>query len=510
MKKSSLVSKKILVTLLLGSMLYVPMAFAADYTIETDTKINDPTTYDKQDNVYIKDATLTLDVGALANNFSVKFNILKANGASTSTLVVQNGHFWLGDLGDDYYDAQGKEQYGTLETLNVDKVVVGTNSRLCFDLYNLNVGNNLKEVVINSVAPLGETAYYYGVLLDGPVQEYEGQTCSFGANITGDGTFFVVADLIFDDSKTGGVYNNKISSGLDILYNHVNAPGDHCYDVKFDSSLTINADQLVGNLPIRNAGNLILTGGTLTRNVVAGTYRHVDDTKLVGDKEWYTEQSGEVYVIGGSLTVAENVKVEQTIYGGRDGSNNTLNLILQEGSEVNAVIGGIADAWTIDKNANNNNVTISGSGKVTVHYTSGDDGGGCVNGGLSETGDANYNKVTLNGSVVYDSDILGGAAGPNGKANENVVTINGGSFKDRIVAGSSEIQANKNKINITGGVFDICSNGEELNDIIAADEQVSSSSTASFTENSVVISGGSFSNTGAKEQRIIQLKDLQR
>lgn len=503
MKKSSLVSKKILVTLLLGSMLYVPVAFAADYTIETDTTINDPTTYDKQDNVYIKDATLTLDVGALANNFSVKFNILKANGASTSTLVVQNGHFWLGDLGDDYYDAQGKEQYGTLETLNVDKVVVGTNSHLCFDLYNLNVGNNLKEVVINSVAPLGETAYYYGVLLDGPVQEYEGQTCSFGANITGDGTFFVVADLIFDSSKTGGEYNNKISSVVDILYNHINDPGDHCYDVKFDSSLTINADQLIGSKDIRNAGNLILTGGTLTRNVVAGTYRHYDYTKPEGEKGWYTEQSGEVYVIGGSLTVAENVKVEQTIYGGRDGSNNTLNLILQEGSEVNTVIGGIADAWTIDKNANNNNVTISGSGKVTVHYTSGDDGGGCVNGGLSETGDANYNKVTLNGSVVYDSDILGGAAGPNGKANENVVTINGGSFKDRIVAGSSEIQANKNKINITGGVFDICSNGEELNDIIAADEQVSSSSTASFTENSVVISGGSFSNTGAKEQRIM-------
>ncbi len=224
---------------------------------------------------------------------------------------------------------------------------------------------------------------------------------------------------------------------------------------------------------------------------------------LVSKKVLVTLVLGSMFCMSGALAkdvnVAAGQTINETVYGNDNtsiSSSNTLNVTLGANSQVLNVVGGFG------ANASNNNVTISGSGKVDSHFTLGD-GGGCVNGGLAQTGDANYNTVTFNGTVTYSSDILGGASGSGGKANENVVTINGGSFKDRIVAGSSEIQANKNRINITGGVFDICSNGEELNDIIAADEQVGSSNTASFTENSVVISGGSFSNTGAKEQRII-------
>lgn len=226
-------------------------------------------------------------------------------------------------------------------------------------------------------------------------------------------------------------------------------------------------------------------------------------SSLVSKKILVTLLLGSMFCTSGALAkdinVSEGQTINETVYGNDNtsiSSGNTLNITLAANSHVLNVVGGFGAS------ANNNNVIISGSGAVDSHFTLGD-GGGCVNGGLSETGDANYNKVTLNGSVVYDSDILGGASGPNGKANENVVTINGGSFKDRIVAGTSNIQANKNVINITGGVFDICGNGEQLNDIVAGDEEDNSTATSVFSENSVVIGGGTFSNTVGKEQRIM-------
>lgn len=174
--------------------------------------------------------------------------------------------------------------------------------------------------------------------------------------------------------------------------------------------------------------------------------------------------------VNGSVTIQTGAVVGG-VHGGwatRGNANN--NTVTMTGGNVGFIEGGYAYASSIYSgsatyNANNNTVSING-GTVT----------GDVSAGYSDTGETNYNNITvLNGTV---DEVSGGDA--TAGSTQNTVTIKGGRIKGLVSAGHSfEGSATNNTVVITGG---------EIQKLVIAGG--SEKKTAASKNNTVTITGG--------------------
>ncbi|MBQ0066615.1 MAG: hypothetical protein KBS60_00280, partial [Phascolarctobacterium sp.] len=380
--------------------------------LNSDTEIKYSDYYDGG-NIYLANGvTLTLNNDGTDDNWEVSFKIQQDKDAIDSTLILKSSDTYGFEFCED--DDNGKN---LRNSVNVTNLVVD----ICFLNIESNcIGENLKNIEISE----------YGVVRIHDINL--NKILKLSIVDTGDYTGGQNGVLRIEGVENSQDYSLTLSEDKDGSGNYLYTIGENVQieleqDVEVSDPtivtdrgrLTVNADQLKGTLDIKNAGDLIFTGGTLTHNIVGGTQRVTDDDSIVDRNE---DVLGRV-IVTDSLTVGQGVKVGQTIYGNND-SNNTLVLTLKENSQVNQIVGGMAE----DGNVNNNNLTIAGSGTVKIDNggVKIEEGGYSVTGGYSETGEANNNIVTIKG-CTFASDIFG-ATGIN--ATGNKVIVENGNFTD--------------------------------------------------------------------------------
>jgi hypothetical protein len=239
-----------------------------------------------------------------------------------------------------------------------------------------------------------------------------------------------------------------------------------------------------GNYKDVIGGRVASTGDNSANITVSGSAK--GNSVSIADGDAHYILGGLVYTKGGN-----SVNITGNAGGPNDGEGNTVNFT--GGTNKTALIGGALIASsaseysstvniTIDGNAQNNNVNISGGTfsrdwDDEMHYIA----GGMIgvenetSGTTEITGSALNNTVNISGGNITNRDIYGGMISAygnngtiNGNANDNTISISGGNINNSIIAGGvidgnnnngsnvvvgTNSSASNNTINITGGTI---------------------------------------------------------
>lgn len=144
---------------------------------------------------------------------------------------------------------------------------------------------------------------------------------------------------------------------------------------------------------------------------------HYKDTKVILERP--NQKNDEFTLIAGGASATNGIVVE----------NNTLTITNNE--KVREAFGGYQVA-----NGNTINNTVNVESGATIYL---------IAGGQAQNGNANSNKVTLNGASA--TNVKGGFT-TTGNANNNEITISGGNISGEIIAGQGSGSATGNKITI--------------------------------------------------------------
>ncbi|MBQ0067527.1 MAG: hypothetical protein KBS60_05055, partial [Phascolarctobacterium sp.] len=298
-----------------------------------------------------------------------------------------------------------------------------------------------------------------------------------------------------EDKDADGNFLYKIDSKIIISEKVEKVIGLSDTDIyNYTGIMQANASQLTGMQDIENAGILILTGGTLGRDVVKGqhiVYEYEGSRKYeageVKDGFPQTEEVfGKVVVTPEEVTIGDgvnNVKVEETIYGSIDsGTNNVININLNGGTVAQIIGGrGTSDGSVVSGNIITINATDKGGEVTGYEDSSGVDKKAAVYGGIGDS--AKNNQVNINGGSYLHERVVGGNG--NNEIENNTITITGGTFGSDvdIKAGSGKGIVKENIVTISGGTF--------------ASDQILGAEVHSATAegNGVSISGGTFSSS---------------
>ena len=398
MKKD--LSKKVTLSLLVGSMLFAnSYAFAAENYYGNE-KTNTPS----GNTATVADGEEYRDVyAAVTNGVDAKNNVATMTGGKAE---------YLAGAATDYGDVLG----GSAIENGVEMS-----------------GGEAKEVV-------GGEAYSGGEVTDNYVNMSGGTAQNVYGGIT----------------STGAATGNKVNISGDAV---VTGSGENGYEE--DGEKTTNAG-VYGAMSVRadNEGNL----GTLSQNEVTisgnakvssvyGAYSE-SDSKVTGNK---------IIINSGTTGVVEGSEVNK-ISGGYSKTGDVIeNIVEINGGTINnfEIFGGSNGVELYEEgvnydspsNVNENQVIITG-GTINTN-------GGYIKGGSAETGNANANVVKIsNVESINVGEIVGGITGENGTANGNSVTIGSEDKKlsfdaTNLVAGgwSENGSASENEVSITNVDF---------------------------------------------------------
>jgi len=265
------------------------------------------------------------------------------------------------------------------------------------------------------------------------------------------------------DYLTGGYSNVKDANG-----NTVNVSGG---TVK--QSLMGGRSWGAGNT---NSNTVIISNGSV--RIVYGGWADGNDANANGNRVTISNGTSEC-VIGGFAANETNQNIV-TISGG------TIASSYEDAAVIGARNYGAHDATNDDTSvANKNEVTISGTAKVTGDVFGAMDYG---YGAVATT----ENKVTIDGSASVTGAVMGGASYSRDQTNNKVYVKNGtvtgnvyGGRLDNTYETAATGNANANRVEVSGGTV----NGK------AVGGAVNGNVTGNATENSVAVNGGTVTDT---------------
>ena len=240
---------------------------------------------------------------------------------------------------------------------------------------------------------------------------------------------------------TEGTFSNKIYGGN----SKKNKSNNNIVTINGGTFTNTNTmtDGIYGGYSAQNTNDYVATGNQVIIN--CGTFT----SKVYGAYSQYGKVKENGVAVGGSTTEMKNV------YGGYSWSGDAIeNCVIISGGTISK---GVKGGQTADGSANGNKVIISGGEINSKIY-----GGYCT----SEPADGN--EITISGGKINSEVIAGGRSG-NGTAINNVITINAASGEkpvfsaDTIIYGGDNTTSSKDKR--TGNTLNLQTKGLEMKNI---------------------------------------------